>query len=70
MNAEYYRVDEQYRLTSSRRNMQYRVCDCLDYLELIQLRDRWEYFQELDAIIDNIIFDRWRRRPPWRPLGK
>ena len=64
------RVEDTYKLTQSRRTIEYRGCDQLDYLELIQLRDRWEYFMELDVAIGNILFDQFRSRPPWYPLDK
>jgi len=65
------RVEDDFRLTLSYRTAQYRNCDQLDMLELIQLMDRVEYFNELEAVIGNVIDDaRHKRRPAWFPLDK
>ena len=62
------RVEDQYKVTLSHRTVRYRECDQLDLLELIQLKDRLEYFNELDAVIGNILYGTNRRRPPYYPL--
>ena len=68
MMNEGLRVDDQYRTTLSYRTVRWRDCDQLDMLELIQLQDRVQYFNELDAVIGNILYDNNRPRPAFYPL--
>jgi len=57
------RVEDAFRVALSYRTGQYRAVDQLDLLDLIQLMDRWEYFNELEATIGNILYDRHKMRP-------
>jgi len=68
MMNEGMRVDDQLRVTLSYRTAKWRECDQLDMLELIQLQDRVQYFNELDAVIGNILYNNNRPRPPFYPL--
>ena len=62
------RVEEHYRVTLSYRTVKYRECDQLDLLELIQLRDRLEYFHELNTVLCNVLFGTFNPRPVFYPL--
>ena len=62
------RVDNQYQTTLSYRTVKWRECDQLDMLEIIQLQDRVQYFNELNAVIGNIIFGTFNPRPQFYPL--
>ena len=64
------RVEDDFRVMLSYRTGQYRDVDQLDMLELIQLMDRWEYFNELEAVIGNIVHGRHKRRPAWKSLDR
>jgi len=64
------RVEDDFKVHLSYRTGQWRNVDQLDMLELIQYLDRWEYFNEIEAMIGNILYDRHKRRPPWVPLDK
>jgi hypothetical protein len=64
------RVEDTFKVVLSHKTVGYRNTDQLDYLELIQLMDRWEYFREFDAVISNILFGVNAKRPPWHPLDK
>ena len=68
MMNEGLRVDDHYRTTLSYRTVRWRECDQLDLLELIQLQDRVQYFNELDAVIGNILYSRNQARPVFYPL--
>ena len=61
-------VDDQYRTTLSYRTVKWRECDQLDMLELIQLQDRVQYFNELNAVLSNILYGTQYPRPPYYPL--
>ncbi|MCL2300478.1 MAG: hypothetical protein FWC27_10090 [Firmicutes bacterium] len=62
------RVDDYYRTTLGYRTVKWRECDQLDMLEIIQLQDRVQYFNELDAVIGNILYSNNRPRPVFYPL--
>jgi len=62
------RAEEMFRVTLSYRTVRYRDCDQLDFLELIQLKDRYEYFNELNTVLGNILYGEHRPRPPYYPL--
>jgi len=68
LHNEGIRVEDSYKILLTHKTVKYRECDALDYLELIQHRDRWEYFAELDAVISSILYDKHVPRPPWWPL--
>ena len=49
------RVEDRLKITQSHRMVQYHDNDQLDMLEIIQLMDRLEYFNELSTVIDNPV---------------
>jgi len=62
------RVEDSLRVFLSHRMIQYKHSDQLDMLEIIQLMDRLEYFNELSTVINNILFDTYLPRPAFYPL--
>lgn len=70
LHMEAIRVEDAFKVALSYRTGQWRSVDQLDMLELIQLLDRVEYFNELEAVIGNVIYGRHKRRPQWYPLDK
>ena len=68
MNNEGIRVEDTYRLVLSHRTVHWRECDQLDLLELMELKIRLDYFNELDVVIGNILLARHDPRPPYFPL--
>ena len=62
------RVEDSYKLTMNHRMLKYRDCDQLDLMELIELKNRWDYYAELAVMIENILYDRYEQRPRYNPL--
>jgi hypothetical protein len=63
------RAEDGYKQALARKTVKYREADALDYLELIELRTRWDYFRELDVVIGNVLYGRHDPRPQWFPLS-
>jgi hypothetical protein len=61
-------VDNQYRTTLSYRTVRWRECDQLDLLEIIQLQDRVQYFNEISAVLNNILYGTNYPRRVFYPL--
>ena len=61
-------VDDQYRVTLSYRTARWRECDQLDLLEFIQLQDRVQHFNEISAVLSNMLYGTQYARPSFYPL--
>ena len=66
--SEGIRVEDSFNAVLNRRWMWSKEADQLDLLEVIQYMDRLEYFKEISAVVNGILFDEHRRRPPFKPL--
>jgi len=68
INNEGLRAEDTYKLVLSHRTVRYRECDQLDLLELMELKIRLDYFKELEAVLGNLLYDRYVPRPAYRRL--
>ena len=68
MHNEAIRAEDAYKLTLNHRTVYYRQCDQLDLLELIELKVRLDYFNELSAVICNVLYGTHTPRPKYHSL--
>jgi hypothetical protein len=60
-------LEAQYNRAVQYRFLQKEHVDQLDMLGLIEHFTRLEYFNELCCLLENVLYDRHRSRPAWRP---
>ena len=68
MNNEGFRVEDAYRMTLNHRTVRWRECDVLDLVELMELKIRLDYFNELSAVICNVLYGTHTPRPKYHSL--